>query len=350
MTAIGLREEGDLHWYTDPADPALVYRSITTYISACMNKPWFGTWQAKLAAEFAVDNQHRISRTARRKGRKAAVDLIKNEAQRQREMKADVGTHAHDIIEALVLEAPGLPPLPEHLVGVQVDGEPIDVDSIVDGFLAFVADFGAVAELSETTVCHPLIGYAGTLDLIMRLEKLHIRVVIDAKTGKHLDLGMPSQLAALRRALEVWLPFGRKVPMPNTDACAVLHLRREFTRGYKLRILTANEEAEAWEQFQRFITTVNWAERNKKSMGTVTYPPLPDGSQPLPLLEDIDGWGRTRGVLMRTAEFTQLDEVAGFRAEELLGVKGFGAKSLEDVHEMLAAYGLTLVGAESRAA
>jgi DNA-directed RNA polymerase alpha subunit len=57
------------------------------------------------------------------------------------------------------------------------------------------------------------------------------------------------------------------------------------------------------------------------------YKPLPDGSQPSPLIEDIDDLGRARGPLI-AAGLRTLEEVLALTDAQLMSIKGIGAKSL----------------------
>ena len=47
------------------------------------------------------------------------------------------------------------------------------------------------------------------------------------------------------------MPMGDLVPMPETDGSAVLHLRREYERGYRFTLIPPHEDAEAWNRFRR---------------------------------------------------------------------------------------------------
>src|ERR1700759_1782189 len=106
MSVIGRVERGESRFYVDTADPELVYESVTTILAAANSKPWLGPWNAKLAAEFAVDHIELVARVLAEGARPAAVDLVKGAAARSRDLKSDIGTHQHDVLEALVLALP----------------------------------------------------------------------------------------------------------------------------------------------------------------------------------------------------------------------------------------------------
>lgn len=340
MSVIGRFDRGDSRFYVDPADPDLVYDSVTSILAAASSKPWLAPWAAKLAAEFAVDHVDLVQLTLAEAGHQAAVELVKGAAARSRDLKSDIGTHQHDVLEALLLDLP-IPDVPEHLVDVEIDGERVDHDAISDGLLNFLTDFDVDAELAEATVVNPLYGYAGTLDLIATLRKLGRRLLIDCKTGMVLDRTMRSQLAAYRRATEVWVDdMGNKIRMPDVDGVAVLHVRREYQRGYKLLDQDGNDED--FDHFLQCQKVLRGQKRLEKVKGRPLYPPLPDGSQPLPLIEDLDeeGFNRCRSALIK-AGVVDVTGLAALTFEQVSAIKGIGPKSLPHITTLLAEYGLT---------
>lgn len=341
MTAVGQHNDfqTDSRWYVDPVNQR-AYESVTNIIGTSISKPWLTAWAAKLAAEYAIDHHAFIGETIREVGRDAAVDLIKGAARRLRELKADIGSHQHDVVESLVKDKP-LPSVPAHLVDAEVEGERVDHDLITDGFLAFVEDHNPTFILAEATVANTRLGYAGTLDLVVTFPMMKGRTAcLDVKSGKILDVGMVAQLAAYREADEVWVDeMGNKAPMPKTDFGGILHLRPEYERGYKLYELPEDGgRALAW------FTTMTAAFHGLKSFGNkphlrALYPPLADGSQPPPMLEDTGL--RCRSSLI-TAGHRHLDELARLTATDLIAIKGVGPKAVDDVVALLAEHGLTL--------
>lgn len=349
MTVIGRIDRGESRWYVDPVDPELVYESVTAILSAATSKPWLTAWASKLAAEFSVDHLDLIRTTRDEVGRDAAVDLIKGAAKRKRELLADIGTHQHDVLEALLLDQP-IPSVPEHLDGVEVEGETVDHDAISDGLLNFLTDYDFTPEMAEATVANVVHGFAGTLDMIGRFPRLRLdgirpragglRGLIDCKSGKTLDPTMNAQLGAYERADEVWLDsLGNKAPMPAVDFCAVLHLRREYERGYKLLRVPADEDAFEWFLYCQKVLKKQKAQ--PKIKGRPLYPPLADGSQPPPLLEDVehDGFGRCRGALLTTG-LRSLSDLAGLTEAQCLAIKGIGPKAVVACAGVLSAHGL----------
>lgn len=342
--------------------------SVTTVTGASDGKPHLVPWAAKVAAEYAVDNLPLITTTMQEEGRDAAVTLVKDQARQLRQLKADAGTYVHDVQEALILWAASpdrtgtdiaLPTLPEHLEGALYDDHPLEdvVEFMVDGFIAFVTDWDPVFEAAEMSVFNLVLRVAGTLDMIVHLRDVALavdgriiaapgnvlRVCVDTKTGKYLDATIPEQLAAYRRMREALLPMGEVVPMPATDAGAVLHLRPEHVDGYRLIPISMADDAHAWNRFRRAVELVEGRSQVRAKPGKVARPPRADGTTPAPRLADLDGegYGRAISALTKTG-CADLDEIAAFTAADLLAVKGIGGKTVDTARLLLAEYGLHL--------
>lgn len=354
-------------FYTHPVTGEQLM-SVTTVLGATSGKPWLTAWAARIAAEYAVDNLSVVADLIAREGRDAAVELVKDEAKRLRQRKADAGTYVHDVQEALILWAASpdrtgsdiaLPTLPEHLEGAYYDNEPLEdvVAFMADGFTRFVADWDPVFEAAEMTVFNLVLRVAGTLDMIVHLRDVQLtadgrivsapgsvlRLCIDTKTGRYLDATIPEQLASYRRMREALLPMGQVVPMPATDAGAVLHLRPEHVDGYRLIPISPADDAHAWNRFRRAVELAEGRSQIGPKPGKVARPPRPDGTTPAPRLADLDGegYGRVLTALAKTG-CTDLEEVASFTAADLLAVKGIGAKTVATARRLLAEYGLHL--------
>lgn len=358
--------------YTHPATGDQLV-SVTTVLSSTAGKPWLQGWAAEVAAEYAVDNLPMLADLVATKGRDTAVDLVTDQSRKLRNRKADAGTYVHDVQEALILWAASpdrtgaditLPTLPDHLIGAEYDDEPLEdvVDFMVSGFIAFVADWDPVFEAAEMTVFNLVLRVAGTLDMIIHLNGVALtpngrivsapgnvlRLCVDTKTGKHLDATIPEQLATYRRMREALMPMGQLVPMPQTDAGAVLHLRPEHVDGYRLMPISPADDAHAWNRFRRAVELAEGRSAVGSKPGKVARPPRPDGSIPSPLLADLDGegYGRALTALMK-AGFTCLDDVAALTAADLMAVRNIGVKSADKTRRMLTDYGLALAAAQT---
>lgn len=367
-TAVRYEDEQGSRYYIHPATGEELL-SVTTILGATEGKPWLQKWAAKLAAQYAVAHHDEVGKVIREEGRDAAVTLLKDQARLLRERKADAGSYVHAVIEALILWAASpegrgsdiaLPDLPEHLADADYDGQPLEqvVDWMVSGFLAFVSTFNPVFEAAEMAVYHRGLGVAGTLDSIIRLPNMALtadgrivgaprplRLCVDAKTGKNLDVTVREQLAAYRRMREALMPLGEVASMPETDGAALLHLRPEHPDGFRLIPISPADDADAWNRFRRAVEVMKGRERIGSKPGKVAYPPLPDGSVPPVRLVDLDGegYGRTLGPL-RAAGLVTVSDVALMTADELLAVDGIGEKSIDVIRRMVADHGHSLAG------
>jgi len=372
------RNESDTYIYP-PTGENLT--RVTTILDATDGKQrYLVPWAARLAAECAVDNLglleavlsgRAMSVAARASGRQAAVDLAKGRAEKVRDLKRDVGSYVHHVVEALVLwqaspEGHGsdlvLPELPGHLAGQEYDEDPVEVvaDWMIEGFLNWVADYGPHFLAAEMTVFNYPLGVAGTLDKIVFLPGLAIgpagrfipgpgvTVCGDVKTGKNPDKTWREQIAAYRHASEADpAGFGDLVPMPATDAGAVLHLRPEHPRGYRFHLISGADDAKAWNRFRRDVEIFQGRKAENAKPGKVCYPLRADGTIQQPRIADLDGegYGRALSPLVK-AGIEDLEQLAAMDAGDCLKVKGIGGKLLGAIRQMLADHGLSLKGEE----
>lgn len=374
---VGLSSDQDGNrFYVDTVAPFTPLESVSSVLGATEDiSSFLSPWHARLAAEFAFDNHDLVVQTYksagrkaaqicldsnqglrtainsyRQEGRKAAINLIKRTAKDVGELKADIGSHQHSILESLVMDRP-IPDVPLHLVDITVDGEVVDHDVLSQGLLNLYEDHRPQSIMAEATVAHPELGYAGTLDWIAKFPDIQLpeksergaTIALDLKAGKHLSGKYIDQIAAYRYAKEVWLDrLGNKAAMPEVDLAAIVHLRKEYPRGYKIFIVDAGPEA-----FTRFLIALECLKGHRSRpniKGNVLYPPLSDGSQPYPLIEDIEGssgFNRIRNKLIK-AGILRINELANFTVEEVLAIDGIGDKSVQSIQAQLAEFGLTL--------
>jgi hypothetical protein len=357
VSGIGLNDGPDSRWYVDPTDPDLVYERVSSILDATDGQAatWLTPWSGKLSAKWAVDNIDEVQQKIRDDGPEAAISLIAAAGARLRELKADHGRYQHDVLEALLLDQP-IPDIPPQIQGVDIDGEVVDqfwLDRVSDGLLAFLSDFQVKALLAEATVASVQHGYAGTLDMLGDFPTLRglpwltgghdgARGLVDCKTGRYVKKRARAQMAGYRRADEVWLPLGQKILMPQVDFTAVLHLRPEYRRGYKLLVqgTTLVAEQPAWDWFLTNLTALRQERAQAQVKGQPLYPPGPDGLQPAPYLEDLyaDGLGRCVKPLAAAGVET-LDDLAAHTAESILRVRGIAEKSAKVLAELLAVHG-----------
>lgn len=193
-----------------------------------------------------------------------ALRWIKGAADRHRDAAADRGSDVHAEAEKLVLEharagarllldRPQVLPWPEEIAGYRLS------------FMRFIEDWRPEFLAAEATVFHETQAYAGTLDTIVRLtageilarlvddprgtQEAALRtwlrsipadapvvVIIDFKSGRAVWPEVSLQLAAYAHATFIGAPDGvTRIPMPEVDLGAVLHLRGDGT--YQLRLV-----------------------------------------------------------------------------------------------------------------
>ncbi len=398
MTAImdraPVKDSDDNRHYPYPPIEGRLLWSVTTVIGGTDFKPWVPKWYASMSARWCVDNLVQLARVvrtrrrdaadglspdeARAKARDAAVAFAKDAAKRERELKADAGTHVHAVLKALIAWAKlparsaamlELPLLPEHLEGARYDLKdgaepPLLADVVgwmVDGFINFVCAFGDSMQIaaSEMTVYNVELGYAGTLDLIIVLHGYAISygtgpkgadeviarpggrlvVVVDAKTGKAQEGTWKEQLAAYMFATECSNRLGEMFPMPPADAGVVLHLRPDYPDGWNLYLVSAKDTRAAWERFKKALSIFTERQEVKDKPGTVIRPLRADGTMPGPRLCDVagEGYGHALAPLRKAlGAGAELEDVARFTAADLLAVKGIGPKLIDTTREMLA--------------
>jgi len=375
-----VNREDDSRFYPYPTTEQQL-DSVTWIITATDLKPWIKKWYGSSATGWCVDNMDLLAQTLEAEGRKAAIDLGKDEAERLRGVKRDAGTYVHDVQATLILWAASpegtgadiaIPVLPEHLEDAWYDDEPLTdiVDFMVGGFINFVSAFNPRFEATEMQVYNQPLGIAGTLDMIVALDGYGIsrgtgprgedRVVacpgntltlcVDTKTGRTPEGTWKEQLAAYRRMTEC-LPgkLDGLYPMPATDAGCVLHLRpeSEYPDGFLLTLVSADDDEAAWERFRSAAAVYRGRQTVKGKPGTSVRPLRADGTMPGPRLCDLasEGYGRALAPLRKAlGPATELEDIARFTAADLLAVKGVGPKLIEAIPLMLADYGLHLAG------
>jgi hypothetical protein len=237
-------------------------------------------WYASLATEAAWDNLPRMVAALRvpdcgeqdydkacHRCRPCVTRVIKYAAEEARDKAANMGTRVHDLACAHVL---GRTLVPE-------EGDDIAA-LFINQYLRFLADFDIDLtkhiEAAETTVAHPALGYAGTLDVIYQLrfdgflpgqpvkllpDDKRALWMIDIKTSLKRPSTQtypdhPLQLTALRSATEMWLPDDTVAPMPRgIKGAAVLNLR---TKTYKLIPLPTRQRE--FGAFKALLTHTGW--------------------------------------------------------------------------------------------
>ena len=394
-----VRQDADgSRWYPYPPIPGRMLTSATTITGGTQRKAFLDKWKTGKTAGAAVDNLALLAAvlageavvvSSRESGRKAAIQWLRDAGERERAMKADAGTYVHKVAEALWLWAQtpekrgdlvALPPMPPHLIdavwATSDDGEDEMlagvVEAMVDGFTRFAREWDPVLIASEMKVYNLQMGVAGTLDMILVIDNAAIvkgprgydvlvrkagsRVVliVDIKTGKYLEAGHEEQQACYRRCTECDpTGLGQLIPMYQSDATAILHLRKEFRRGYRLKVIPREADTAAWNSF-RDAARLFTRRETVKHVGVTVYPPTAaEGEIPDVDIADLEGYGRAPGALVK-AGFEWLTELTVFSRAELTGVKkskgvtgspgvkGVGPATADVTEKMLADHGLAL--------
>lgn len=228
-----------------------------TSVVGMLPKGFLGPWNAKLVAEYAVDNLGEVVGIAMR-DRQAAIDLMKGAPRRFTSKAADVGTDAHDIFEKMAGgESPGrLHP---------------DLKVYADHFGEFLDEFQPEFLHLEQTVWSDTHNYAGSFDAVMRVQGETVGA--DWKTtrsGVHAEVAI--QLSAYRFADYILDPAGgENIEIPKWDGGAVLHVRPE---GWKLVPVKCDEEI-----FQYFLYLRRIFEWDREVKNAVLGNPLNSGAE-----------------------------------------------------------------------
>lgn len=227
--------------------------SVTTILKA-VPKPALVNWAAKMVAEWAVDNLDQVNALVKKDEKDAAVSLLKGAPWRSRDRAANVGTHVHELVSAMILGTPW-------------DDWPPELEPYLENFLAFVNDYDVTFEASESQVYSRAEKYAGSFDFIAKIPKLGDGLFIgDTKTGKGIYPEVALQLAAYAHADFIGLPNGTEAPMPLVAGGVALHLRAD---GYKVVPVRVDGEV-----FRAFLFTREMFRWMEELSGDVLGVPL----------------------------------------------------------------------------
>lgn len=215
---------------------AITGRGVTTLLGNGMPKNALQYWAAGAVADCALDEAD-IWKPIAARSRDAAQKYLKDAPFRDRDAAAKRGTEVHRLAERL--QSGEEVEVPPELVGH------------VDSYLRFREEWQPEDEIVEGVVVNRAQVYMGTFDSIATLRGFPggERVLYDIKTsrsGVYPEVGL--QLAAYRFA-EVFLPEPGgdcdEMPMPQVEACAVLHVRAD---GYDLVPVRAGDR-----EFRQFL-------------------------------------------------------------------------------------------------
>lgn len=233
------------HWYVDANGVKIP--GVTTIIGDGVPKPALIRWGMNTTAEYAINRWDQL-------GELPVADRLKElkgAAYAERDAAAKRGTEVHALGESLV-----------H--GLEVD-VPDELAGHVESYVRFLDEWEPEVVLSEFSVVHYDIGYAGTGDLVADIDGR--RLLIDLKTTRSGIYGETAlQLAAYRYAQYYLDKAGVEQPMIPVDGCAAVWVRAD---GYSLIPVVADESV--FLDFRYCAKVARWQTQTSK---TVVLPAL----------------------------------------------------------------------------
>ncbi len=244
-------KRGGARFYVNPDDGAIKVPGVTSVVGM-LPKEFLRYWAAKEVASTAVNElgtvvQMILGNTDTDMGKAAAIDHLKKSPDRNTRKAADIGTAAHDLFEKLARNQP-------------IGRVHPDLDPFVRHFNEFLDVAQPDYHFMEETVWSDKHAYAGSFDAFATIQGE--RVWIDNKTtrsGIHEEVGI--QLAAYRFADSIIRADGGRVPMPEADGGAVLHIRPE---GWKLVPVRCDEA-----MFETFLHLREIFKYEKETKGSI---------------------------------------------------------------------------------
>ena len=181
---------------------------VTTLIGKGLPKPALPYWSAKTVAEWVADNPDLTEDLKRMGGRGPAVAYLKELPWAKRDEAAIRGTDVHALAERLVHGEEVA--VPEHLA------------AHVQGYVDWLDKSGAEALLTERPVASRQWRYAGTFDLIARMDgKVWL---LDVKTSSGVYGSTALQLTAYGNAEFYLDQDNTEQPLPAVERYGVLHV------------------------------------------------------------------------------------------------------------------------------
>lgn len=253
-TPVGLCRDERHRYFLDGEGP---YPSVTGIIGVVdKSGPLLG-WARRETAAYAVRNLDLLTRMVKDFGPDQAAASLKTVSDKEAKDKAAIGSRVHATIEAVIRG---------HDVSPSEEDAPY-----IESYRRFLADYSPVALAAEEMVVSTTHGYAGTLDLIARMNGQVW--MLDAKTGKSCYPETALQMAAYAEA--DWIGRANdpvQYRIPAIDRYGVIHLRPE---GYHLVPYAVTPQT-----FRAFLTALDlwrWIDGEAK---TIVGQPLDGGRLP----------------------------------------------------------------------
>lgn len=201
------------------------FPSITTLLKV-LDKPALPRWAAKSVAEYVADFVTNVVPREQIKWSKIQAHLsdteqLKDVPWKYAEARRNIGSSLHDVAEQFIDGAKIEP-------AVFSD----DLRPLVENYIDFCKSERPEFYAMETAVFNRTIGYACTLDAIVRLPRFgDVLCVMDNKTGKDIYPEAVIQVNAQRIAEFVGLADGSEIAMPPCPKNLVLLVQES---GWKL--------------------------------------------------------------------------------------------------------------------
>lgn len=276
MTAPALARDrsGRRYMIPDPAPdgPPIECPSVTTILNN-LNKPALVNWAAIEVAKYAYterDTWHRLEE-------RAAVDLLKRAPYRNSRKKMDIGSAVHIAIDAHLKQGTAA----AHFDPPEVDD--LDLLPYIAGALRFLDDHVDRVIRSEVTFVNLTYRYAGTCDLVAKLDDGRIAVV-DWKTGKRLYPEVALQLAAYANNEFAVNQDGSRYTLAPVDVAVGVHL--DGQGGYTAQPVELTDQL-----FKTFIALRTMQKFRDNLEDSVLGDPLPVQDR-----GDVDEWLTRKGA------------------------------------------------------
>lgn len=253
---------GGSRFYIHPENPDAVHPGVTSILGMLPKQNFLGPWNAKMAAELAVDSIDFVSDMAGR-DREGAVQYLSGAARRYTKVRADVGSRAHDLFERMMRGEGGFTERNargQFTVRVGPDMEPYR-----QHFAEFLEAVNPELVRAEDVAWSDTHGYAGSFDAVMRVwldaygkptpdrSGQPALIMGDWKTSRSTYPDVALQMAAYMNADYIIDPDGNREPMPEFDGAAVLHITDE-TWAFKPVVA----DASVFRQFLTLRRTFDW--------------------------------------------------------------------------------------------
>ncbi|WP_030240745.1 MULTISPECIES: hypothetical protein [unclassified Streptomyces] len=242
---------GGSRFYVHPENREVVHPGVTSVIGMLPKQNFLGPWNAKMAAQLAVDSIDFVADMAAR-DKEGAVQYLSGAARRYTKVRADLGSEAHDLFERLIR-------------GEYVGRVRADLTPYVQHFREFLDAVNPELVRAEDVAWSDTYGYAGSFDVVMRIwlddngmptpdrsGKPHL-IMGDWKTSKSTYPDVALQMSAYMNADFVIDPDGNTSPMPEFDGAAVLHITDE-TWAFK----PVETGPDVFAQFLHLRATFDW--------------------------------------------------------------------------------------------